>query len=41
MESTTISGQFTVKLNPIGGYATGQDGVNLGRMSIDKRFQVH
>ena len=38
MESTTISGQFTVKLNPIGGYATGQDGVNLGRMSIDKQF---
>lgn len=38
MESTVISGQFNVKLNPIGGYATGQDGVNLGRMSIDKTF---
>ncbi len=38
MEFTTINGQFTVKLNPIGGYATGQDGVNLGRMSIDKEF---
>ena len=38
MESITVSGEFTVKLNPIGGYATGQDGVNLGRMSIDKEF---
>ena len=29
---------LTFKLNPIEGYAKGIDGVNLGRMSIDKTF---
>lgn len=33
-----ISGKFEVKLNPLGFYGKGIDGVNLGRMSIDKTF---
>ncbi|MGO2010789.1 DUF3224 domain-containing protein [Pseudoalteromonas sp.] len=33
-----VSGQFNVKLNPIEGYAQGVDGINLGRMSLDKTF---
>lgn len=33
-----ISGEFEVKLNPLGFYGKGIDGVNLGRMSIDKTF---
>ena len=33
-----ISGAFDVKLNPLDGYATGIDGVALGRMSIDKSY---
>ena len=31
-------GTFKVTLNPLEPYATGVDGVNLGRMSIDKTF---
>jgi hypothetical protein len=38
METQKISGQFSVKLHPIESYAKGIDGVNLGRMSIDKIF---
>lgn len=38
MTAKTVTGQFNVTLNPIGGYAQGQHGVNLGRMSIDKTF---
>ena len=33
-----ITGTFDVDLKPLAGYAEGQDGVRLGRMSIDKRF---
>ncbi|MEJ2415397.1 MAG: DUF3224 domain-containing protein [Exilibacterium sp.] len=33
-----ISGKFDVALNPLDFYATGEDGVNFGRMSIDKTF---
>ncbi|MDZ7754778.1 DUF3224 domain-containing protein [Rhodohalobacter sp.] len=33
-----ISGSFDVKLNPIEGYAKGQQGVQLNRMSLDKTF---
>jgi hypothetical protein len=33
-----ISGKFDVKLSPLDFYAKGQDGINLGRMSIDKTF---
>lgn len=33
-----VTGEFSVKLNPIDGYAKGVDGVNLARMSIDKTF---
>lgn len=33
-----ISGQFEVALEPMETYAKGADGVNLGRMSIDKTF---
>ena len=32
------TGTFTVKLNPQQSYATGVDGIDLGRMSIDKTF---
>lgn len=34
-----VSGNFEVKLNPLDFYAQGLDGVNLGRMSIDKQFK--
>lgn len=34
-----ISGTFDVKLTPLEFYAQGEDGVNLGRMSIDKKFR--
>ena len=33
-----ITGTFEVNLQPLENYATGKDGVNLGRMSIDKTF---
>ena len=33
-----ISGEFEVALAPLDHYATAQDGVSLGRMSIDKTF---
>ena len=33
-----ISGTFDVTLNPLDFYAKGEDGVNFGRMSIDKTF---
>jgi hypothetical protein len=33
-----ISGEFEVSLKPLSAYAVGQDGINLGRMSIDKTF---
>ena len=34
-----ITGNFEVKLSPLDFYAQGLDGVNLGRMSIDKQFK--
>ncbi|UAB73022.1 DUF3224 domain-containing protein [Vibrio sp. SCSIO 43132] len=34
-----ISGEFKVKLEPMETFAQGVDGVNLGRMSIDKEFK--
>ena len=33
------TGQFEVKLNPMKSFAKGKDGINLGRMSIDKTFK--
>lgn len=33
------TGTFEVKLQPLDSYATGSEGTNLGRMSIDKTFQ--
>lgn len=33
------TGTFDVKLQPLDSYATGDDGISLGRMSIDKSFQ--
>ena len=33
-----VTGKFDVDLKPLDAYAEGQDGVNLGRMSIDKTF---
>ena len=33
-----ISGTFEVSLNPLDVYSQGKDGINLGRMSIDKKF---
>ena len=33
-----ITGTFDVKLNPLDCYAKGEDGIGLGRMSIDKTF---
>lgn len=33
-----ISGKFEVTLNPLGFYSKGEDGVTLGRASIDKSF---
>lgn len=32
------SGEFQVKLQPMDFYAKGAEGINLGRMSIDKTF---
>jgi uncharacterized protein DUF3224 len=32
------TGEFEVQLKPIENYAKGKNGVNLGRMSIDKTF---
>jgi hypothetical protein len=34
-----ISGEFEVSLKPLNSYAEGQDGINLGHMSIDKVFK--
>jgi len=34
-----ITGNFEVKLSALDFYAQGLDGVNLGRMSIDKQFK--
>lgn len=34
-----VFGNFEVKLSPLGSYAQGFNGVNLGRMSIDKQFK--
>ncbi|KDC48924.1 DUF3224 domain-containing protein [Pseudoalteromonas fuliginea] len=39
MTTNIINGEFTVTLAPIEGYAKGQQGINLGRMSIDKTFK--
>ncbi len=33
-----VSGEFQVKLQPMDFYAKGNDGINFGRMSIDKKF---
>ena len=33
-----IAGKFEVKLAPLDTYATGTNGIGLGRMSIDKTF---
>lgn len=33
-----ISGKFEVDMKPLESYAKGSDGINLGRMSIDKTF---
>lgn len=33
-----ITGKFDVTLNPLDCYAKGENGVNFGRMSIDKSF---
>jgi hypothetical protein len=33
-----VSGKFEVNLQPLEAYAEGSDGVNLGRMSIEKTF---
>lgn len=33
-----ITGKFDVTLNPLDFYAKGENGVNFGRMSIDKSF---
>ncbi|QSX33141.1 DUF3224 domain-containing protein [Shewanella avicenniae] len=33
-----ISGKFEVSVKPLETYATGKQGVSLGRMSIDKHF---
>lgn len=33
-----IKDEFEVKLTPLDGHALGENGVNLGRMSIDKSF---
>ena len=33
-----ISGKFDVNLKPLESYAQGQNGINLGRMAIDKTF---
>ena len=33
-----VTGEFQVKLQPLEFYARGIDGINLGRMSLDKTF---
>jgi hypothetical protein len=33
-----VTGTFEVKLNPQNTYAKGQEGINLGRMTIDKSY---
>lgn len=33
-----ITGSFEIKLSPMEGYAQGENGINLGRMSIEKTF---
>ena len=33
-----VTGEFQVKLQPLEFYARGTDGINLGRMSLDKTF---
>lgn len=33
-----VSGEFQVKLQPMDSYAKGAEGINLGRMSIEKTF---
>jgi len=33
-----ITGEFSVSLQPLTAYAEGQDGINLGRRSLDKNF---
>ncbi len=33
-----ITGTFEIKLAPLESYAEGQNGISLGRMSIDKQF---
>jgi len=33
-----ITGKFDVQLNPLDTHHQGKDGINLGRMSIDKSF---
>ncbi len=33
-----VSGKFDVKLNPVSVYSKGQDGIKMGRMTIDKVF---
>lgn len=33
-----IMGELSVNLKPLTAYAEGQDGINLGRMSLDKIF---
>jgi hypothetical protein len=37
-QNMTISGKFDVKLTPLDTFASGKNGVNLGRMSIEKTF---
>lgn len=34
-----IGGKFEVDLKPLEAYASGENGINLSRMSIDKTFQ--
>ncbi len=34
-----VSGKFEVKLQPLESYAKGENGIALGRMSIDKTFE--
>lgn len=38
MDAKQISGKFDVKLTPSNAYATGVNGVALGRMTLDKTF---
>lgn len=33
-----VTGKFQVKLQPLEFYTQGKDGINLGRMSLDKTF---